>query len=93
MQVRIGIRLGGERRIDLAREYGYSDGSATTQILKCLERAARRVSRSSQAVLRFGCGAMGLQWIAEALSTGSWTYVSPSVKAGRNPTLAGEFKT
>jgi 3-methyladenine DNA glycosylase AlkC len=34
------VRLGGERRIDLARECGYRDGSASTQILKRLERAA-----------------------------------------------------
>jgi len=31
--------LGGERRIDLAREYGYKDGSAITQMLKRLELA------------------------------------------------------
>ena len=35
------ISLGGERRIDIARGYGYKDGSAITQILKRLQNAAR----------------------------------------------------
>ena len=36
-QVWVRVNLGGERRIDIAREYGYKDGSAITQILKRLE--------------------------------------------------------
>jgi len=39
-QVWVRVKLGGERRIDVAREYGYKDGSAITQILKRLELAA-----------------------------------------------------
>jgi putative transposase len=39
-QIWIRIRLGGERRVDVAREYGYSDGSAVTHILTRLEGAA-----------------------------------------------------
>jgi hypothetical protein len=35
------VQLGGERRIDVARKYGYKDGSATTQILKRLARLAQ----------------------------------------------------
>jgi hypothetical protein len=38
-QIRIRARLGGERRLDLARACGYSAGSANTQILERLERA------------------------------------------------------
>jgi len=40
-QIWVRVVLGGERRIDLAREYGYKDGSAITQILKRLQRAAQ----------------------------------------------------
>jgi hypothetical protein len=36
-QVWVRVRLGAERRIDVARAYGYKDGSAITQILKRLE--------------------------------------------------------
>ena len=36
----VRVRLGGERRIDVARACGYKDGSAITQILKRLEAAA-----------------------------------------------------
>jgi hypothetical protein len=32
--------LGGERRVDIARAYGYKDGSAITQILKRLRHEA-----------------------------------------------------
>ncbi len=35
------VQLGGERRIDVARKYGYKDGSAVTQILKRLARLAQ----------------------------------------------------
>jgi len=31
------VCLGGERRIDVARSFGYKDGSAITQMLKRLE--------------------------------------------------------
>ena len=39
-QVWIRVHLGGERRVDIARAYGYKDGSAITQILKRLQRDA-----------------------------------------------------
>jgi len=35
-QVWVRVHLGGERRVDIARAYGYKDGSAITQILKRL---------------------------------------------------------
>jgi REP element-mobilizing transposase RayT len=39
------IRLGGERGVEVGREYGYADGSGVTQVLKRLEaRAARNRS-------------------------------------------------
>ena len=40
-QVWLRVHLGGERRIDVARAYGYKDGSAITQMLKRLQNAAR----------------------------------------------------
>lgn len=39
-QVWIRVRLGGERRIDVARDLDYRDGSAITQILKRREQSA-----------------------------------------------------
>ena len=39
-QVWIRVRLGSERRIDVARAYGYKDGSAISQIIKRLEAEA-----------------------------------------------------
>ncbi len=39
-EVWVRVVLGGERRIDVARAYGYRDGSAVTQILKRLEQSA-----------------------------------------------------
>jgi putative transposase len=36
------VRLGGERRVDVAREHGYRDGSAVTQLIKRLDAAARQ---------------------------------------------------
>jgi len=36
------VRLGGERRVDVARECGYRDGSAVTQLIKRLDAAAAR---------------------------------------------------
>jgi len=35
------IRIGGERRIDVAREHGYRDGSGVTQLIKRLDAEAR----------------------------------------------------
>ena len=40
-QVWVRVHLGGERRIDVARAYGYKDGSAITQMLKRLQNVAR----------------------------------------------------
>ena len=40
-QVWVRVHLGGERRIDVARAYGYRDGSAITQMLKRLRNEAR----------------------------------------------------
>jgi hypothetical protein len=37
----VRVSLGGERRIDIARAYGYKDESAITQILKRLERCSQ----------------------------------------------------
>jgi REP element-mobilizing transposase RayT len=39
-QVWVRVHLGGERRIDIARAFGYKDGSAITQMLKRLHRTA-----------------------------------------------------
>ena len=39
-QIWVRVKLGGEPRIEVAREYGYKDGSAVTQTLKRLEVAA-----------------------------------------------------
>jgi hypothetical protein len=36
LQICLRVRLGGERRVDLARAYGYKDGSAITHLLKRL---------------------------------------------------------
>jgi hypothetical protein len=36
------VKLGGERRVEVAREYGYKDGSGLTHLLKKLERNAGR---------------------------------------------------
>ena len=41
LQVWMRVVLGEERRIDVAREYGYSDGSAVTHRLKRLQCAAQ----------------------------------------------------
>jgi hypothetical protein len=35
------IRIGGERRVDVAREHGYHDGSGVTQVIKRLDAEAR----------------------------------------------------
>jgi len=35
------VHLGGKRRIDVARVYGYKDGSAIPQMLKRLQNEAR----------------------------------------------------
>jgi putative transposase len=35
------VRLGGERGVDLGREYGYGDGSGVTQVVRRLEATAR----------------------------------------------------
>ena len=40
-QVWIRVNLAGERRIDIARAYGYKDGSAITQKLKRLQNQAK----------------------------------------------------
>jgi REP element-mobilizing transposase RayT len=40
-QVWVRVHLGGERRIDVARAFGYKDGSAITQILKRLRNQAQ----------------------------------------------------
>jgi hypothetical protein len=44
LQIWIRVRLGGERRVDVARSYGYKDGSAITHLLKRLaaNEAVRR---------------------------------------------------
>jgi REP element-mobilizing transposase RayT len=41
LKVWIRVHLGGERRIDIARAWGYGDGSAITQILKRLRSRAQ----------------------------------------------------
>jgi len=40
LQVWLRVHLGGERRIDVARAFGYKDGSAITQMLKRLQSRA-----------------------------------------------------
>jgi len=40
-QVWVRVHLGGERRIDIARAFGYKDGSAITHILNRLQTEAR----------------------------------------------------
>jgi len=40
-QVWVRVHLGGERRVDVAKAYGYKDGSAVTQMLKRLQNRAR----------------------------------------------------
>ena len=39
-QVWVKVHLGGERRVDVARTYGYKDGSAITHMLKRLQEEA-----------------------------------------------------
>lgn len=39
-QVWVRARLGGERKVDLAREYGYRSGAAVLEVLKRLENRA-----------------------------------------------------
>ena len=36
------VRLGAERSVDVAKEFGYSDGSGITQVIKRLEREASK---------------------------------------------------
>lgn len=36
----IQVRLGGQRRVDVARKFGYKDGSAVTHIINRLEKKA-----------------------------------------------------
>jgi hypothetical protein len=36
LQIWLRVRLGGERRVDVNRAYGYKDGSAITHLLKRL---------------------------------------------------------
>jgi len=43
-QIWVRVRLGAERRVDVARAYGYKDGSAITQVLKRLEASAQSQS-------------------------------------------------
>jgi putative transposase len=40
LKVWLRVCLGGERRIDVARSYGYADGSAVTHLLKRLKKEA-----------------------------------------------------
>jgi hypothetical protein len=40
VQVWARVRVGGERRVDVARDYGYRDGSGVTQLIKRLETEA-----------------------------------------------------
>jgi REP element-mobilizing transposase RayT len=53
-QVWVRVRLGGERRIDVARRYGYKDGSAITQMLKRMEAkcATTRAAQTRMSRLR-----------------------------------------
>ena len=51
-QVWIRVRLGGERRIDVARACGYKDGSAITHILKRLQTEARNKPASAMRMAR-----------------------------------------
>jgi hypothetical protein len=37
----VRVKLGGEQRIGIAREYDYRDGSTVTQTLKPVEMAAK----------------------------------------------------
>jgi hypothetical protein len=57
-RVRVWVRvaLGGERRVDVAQEYGYKDGSAITQIIKRLQvrAVADRSLRTQLAKIRSG---------------------------------------
>ena len=34
--------MGGERKVDVAREFGYRDGSGVPQVVKRLEQSARK---------------------------------------------------
>ena len=40
LKIWLRVRLGNERKVDVARDYGYRDGSAVLQILKRLEERA-----------------------------------------------------
>jgi hypothetical protein len=51
-QVWVRVHLGGERRIDIARAYGYKDGSAITQMLKRLQQEAGSKSAMAQRMSR-----------------------------------------
>jgi hypothetical protein len=51
-QVWVRVRLGAERRIDIARAYGYKDGSAITQILKRLQQDAGSNPATAQRMSR-----------------------------------------
>jgi REP element-mobilizing transposase RayT len=42
LNIWIRSRLGGERGVDIAREHGFKDGSAITQIVKRLEKKAEK---------------------------------------------------
>src|SRR6266446_7182134 len=42
LKIWLRVRLGYERKVDVAREYGYRDGSAVLQILKRLEEKAKK---------------------------------------------------
>ena len=50
LKIWLRVRLGHERKVDVARDYAYRDGSAVLQILKRLEQKATK-SRALQAKL------------------------------------------
>ena len=40
-QIWARVTLGGERKVDVARDFGYADGSGALQVVKRLESSAR----------------------------------------------------
>jgi len=79
-QVWVRIILGGERRIDVARDLGYKDGSAITQILKRLESVSQTdpATRSRMAALR-------TENEKQMSSIESWCAREAGVNAGESP--------
>jgi hypothetical protein len=49
------VRVGGERRVDVARDHGYRDGSGITHLIKRLETDAARDPSLARTLENLSC--------------------------------------